>query len=483
MNRRAPMPVVDQVVLTTIPNELYIEVFDYIAYSTDLSQRDRTQILSNLALVCCLFSEIAAPRIFRSLHISGSTNVVEGSESKKNNASLCRAIVEGNESAVRLGSHVRVCSLTHWENDSGLLWVDPNSLNIYERALSRLSNLQSLRVNRVDIGKALLEAICGLKTLRSLSVTFSSFCDDITEDFLRNMPSLMLRELSITWSRFNIESLMRHAGVFRRIINATCLESLSSNRWEITEAILLQTGESTLKKLDLLNAQPHPALWDVLSQFRFLKTLRIGSLALRIGETIPTVAASSIPQLQNLSCPSSMLHLVAGRPLTSIEVLQPQFPPPGEIPEPSIGFPELALLQQSSASIFHLRIPSKFYLLSPFFESFPEIRHLHIDFTYTEKRRMSAEVNSLITKWPPAHSIRSFRLIGTRKKEQSLLVLITRAFPSVRRVMFSYDVEWCREADDDSWVRINLPMEESYRDIHPIRAAFAMAAAMQAAFH
>jgi len=69
------------------------------------------------------------------------------------------------------------------------------------------------------------------------------------------------------------------------------------------------------------------------------------------------------------------------------------------------------------------------------------------------------------------------------KKQQSLLVLITRAFPSVRRVRFSYDVEWCKEADEDSWVRINLPMQEYYQDIHPIRTAFAMAAAMQAALH
>ncbi|KAF8062304.1 hypothetical protein FPV67DRAFT_1507945 [Lyophyllum atratum] len=460
--------------LTIIPNEVYLEIFDYVTHSLDLTCRERSTMLSNLALVCRFFCAIAVPRIFESLCVTGTATKTDGSPSNK--VTFCRDVSQGKEPAASLASHVINFSFRSWRKGGDHPWAITGFLNMYGRALRRMPNLQSLVLWDVDLDKHFLKVICALKTLTSLTLNITSFCDDLTD--APNTPPLSLKKLVVRCTSLT-SPLPDHADIIAAIVKADKLEHLFSSDWSVAKAIFTRMEDSNLVRLDVFEADWGPELRNALGKCRLLKTLQIAKLNV-FEESIPVLPASSIPDLQNLQCPPSMLAVVAA--------LRLQHSSHAGRAAPMITMSEVALLKQSTAEISELRIPSHFFFLAPVSEHFPCVKELYIDCAHPNygmediKDRVGFNefIRKLVTKWPPAPSVRCLRLalvcvvpwlsqlnyFADLELQREVLPELEHAFPNLRCVQLVHIVEWRREAQGDRWAgHVPLRRHENVRQL------------------
>ena len=317
----APKRLAGSTQLSPIPNEIYLEIFDHLSpsYANGFTESECKHALTNLALVCRFFCAMALPRIFKSLEFSGSLS--NEPSAKPSYASFCRAVIKGQEPAASLSLYVKECTFTSWRREDTISdWVSHGFLGMYGQALGRMSNLQSVSLHMVDVDKRFLKAICGLKSLQSLSIQFCSLdrTGNITDRVIQKLTPLKLK--SFSYRAFVDDPLQ--AKVFARIVNTSSLESLQVNSWIVARNIFMEFGmESSLIDLDLSEARDDPIWWKVLDLSKAMKSMRIGRLTRPAGDpsSITPLSPSSMPQLCTLDAPLLLaLAIVPGRPLHTI---------------------------------------------------------------------------------------------------------------------------------------------------------------------
>jgi len=362
----APVRLAGSTPLTPIPNEIYLEIFDYFTPSDDeVTKAECKRVLSNLALVCRFFCAMALPRIFKSLEFSGS---MCNESTKPGYASFCRAVIKGLEPAASLSRHVEKCTFEKWRVDTERLrWVYNGFLGMYGQALGRMPNLQSVVLTMVDVDKRLLKTISGLTNLQSLSVNLCTFMEDITDTVIRKLTPLKLRSFSCT----DLQNKALLAKTLARIVSTSNLKDLRVSGWTVARDILAQFDkESSLVELEVYGARDDPILWKVLELSKAMKNIRIDRLP---GAPWPSniLSSSSMPQLRTLVAPPSLaLALVPGRPLHTVLIS-------GDPYHCSVGRAEIERLKHSTISIKVLQIPIDFYFLAPF-DEFPQMEVLRL---------------------------------------------------------------------------------------------------------
>jgi hypothetical protein len=311
---------------------------------------------------------MALPRIFKSIEFSGGM-CKKKSTVTPNYASFCRAIIKGQEPAASLSCHVKECTFVDWSVDDTerFDWVQSGFLKMYGQALGRMSNLQSIVMDSMNIDKHLLKVLCGLKGLQSLSVKDCRF-PDITDAVLQKITPLKLRNFSCYVSG-------ETAKILARIVSPPNLEYLvvRVHGWSGVRGILETfAAESSLVLLDIAYVNDEPILWKVLEISKGLKTLRIFS---RFGASFQApsrpFSPSSLPKLSVLEAPLQLaLALVPGRPLHSVIISAD-----GSLDSPSCQ--KVDSLNKSTIPIRSLQIPVHCYLHTPF-DEFAQLETLHL---------------------------------------------------------------------------------------------------------
>lgn len=356
----APVRLAGKTPLSPLPNEIYLEIFDYFTptRAAGLTEADCKRTLSNLALVCRFFCAVALPRIFKSLEFSGTPN--NDPTAELSHASFCRGIIKGQEPATSLSRHVKECTFTKWgKGPKEFKWVYNGFLGMYGQALGRMLDLQTLVLKMMEIDKRFLKTICGLKGVQSLTFDLCTFLDDITDTTIQKLTSLKLKSFScISVSTHNIA-----ATIFSRIICTSSLERLYVDDWPVARKILAQIDDSALVELILGEAKADPILWNVLELSRAIKVLRIFRFGL-LGPGSP-LSPASMSQLGVLEAPSPLAFtLIPGRPLHTVVI------PASEGPD-VLGIKQLGL---STVPIRVLHISVDFYFHVPF----EELRQLEV---------------------------------------------------------------------------------------------------------
>lgn len=359
----APVRLAGKTPLNPIPNEIYVEIFDYFTPTSRIvgltEEADYKRTLSNLALVCRFFCAIALPRIFKSLRFSGTSNIDPTAE--PSHASLCRGIIKGQEPATSLSRYVKECTFTSWTKDPK--WVYDGFLGMYGQALGRMSNLQSLTLKRMEIDKRFLKTICGLKGVQSLEMDLCGFLDDVTTTSIQKLTSLKLKNFLYKHKPLSAEDII--LAIFSRIICTSSLERLHLKYWPVARQILaLFDKDSALVELVLEKAEADPILWKVLELSRAIKVLRIFKFDLLDPGSSP-LSPSSMPQLCVLEAPSQLAFtLVPGRPLHTVII-------PASENSDVLGIQQLRL---STVPIRVLHISVESYFDVPF----DELRQLEV---------------------------------------------------------------------------------------------------------
>jgi hypothetical protein len=241
---------------------------------------------------------------------------------------------------------------------------------MYGQAMGRMSNLQSVILQRVDIDKRLLKAICELKSVQSLSIELCSLVEDIRDTIIQKLTPLKLKSFSYT-TPFNNPLLPK---ILARIVNTSSLEKLEVDDWAVARNIFMQFGkESSLVELVLFEARDDPILWKVLELSNAMKSLRIGDLS-GASSSIGPLSPSSMPQLCILQAPALLASaLVPGRPLHTVII--PNFG--------VIGGVAINGLEHSTIPIGVLEIPSCDYPQISF-DKFPQMEVLRLSYGYIQ---------------------------------------------------------------------------------------------------
>lgn len=355
--------------LQPVPNEIYLEIFDYFETSDTMFPPECRRILARLALVCRLFCSIALPRIFASLDIFGAP-AKETEDLPPNNAKFCSAIVRKQEPAATLAGYVKECNFMDWSNKED--WANAGFLKMYGQAMTRMSNLEKLSFMVVDIDRHLLKTICGLKRLTSLSFFLCTFSKDIDDASINKLPPLKLKVFSFTGSNGNPK-------LFQRIIDTTDLVEFRSTQWDITEKILVKFEEdSPLESLDLFQAIDEPVLWRAIERTKKLKTILLASLSLHDGKLPAIPSPSLVPELRRLRAPPLLVSLVPGRPLNHVSLTGSLLNRDGSTTNiPRMKVSDIDKLVQSSGDVRVLSVPSHLYFVAPWggkLESLEELR-------------------------------------------------------------------------------------------------------------
>ncbi|GLB39895.1 hypothetical protein LshimejAT787_0704050 [Lyophyllum shimeji] len=425
MNWSTPTRVRGQRTLSIIPNELYLEIIDYIDHAVDITPQDRERTLSSFALVCRLFSAVAVPRIFRSIYIGDTAS----DRPTARGAKFCRAIAQGKEPAASLASHVRECTLISWGAAAFII---------------RRGSLPD---------KHYVKAIRGVKTLTSLTLHLSSICDDVAE--VKNISPLPLKKFSFI---LNSSAPLpdHHADFIIRLVGTGTLETLAAFHWPMTKRLLLQVQESVLARLELYDAHSCAVLWNALQRCRSLKTLRIHTLR-GTEELIPVLPSSSVPNLRHLLCPPSMLNMVPRRLLVTLDLSGRQVSDNARTSPPLMSLSDVSLLKQSSREISKLRVPSHLLFIAPPAEHFPSVSELHIDCNHLNYDNRSMASGAALTEFiekllqSSAGLPEELDWSADLKLQHGLLPRFRIVFPNLTYVQFVEMVEWRRELASDVW--------------------------------
>lgn len=366
--------------ITPIPNEIYLEIFDYVEYDPEKSRVASKRLLSSLALVCRFFCAMALPRIFKSLEFSGPA--YSGDNSAPSHASFCRAIIKGQEPAASLARHVNECIFDSWRvNSDETRWVYDGFLGIYSQAIGRMPNIRQVTLSDTEIDRRLFKVVCSLKNLESLTISKCVFGDDVTDSFLRKITPLKIKSFTLSSTSTREHS----AKNLSYMVSAECLEHLRSDAWPVTSKLLLGVDQNILVHLDVTGGYCL-ALYSLLNRSPRLETLLVNDVSdtnIESDEIAAnydsTVLMTSCRNLHTLKCPPSMVDLVAGRPLHTVMVTGVDYRRDPILP---MGVTDVALLKKSTTNIRELHIPLHLYFSVSIYEHFQTLEVLSIMYSH-----------------------------------------------------------------------------------------------------
>jgi hypothetical protein len=152
-----------------------------------------------------------------------------------------------------------------------------------------------------------------------------------------------------------------------------CLDSLltvHTNCWSFVTRIAEQNCDLPLRELDIVQAYDMALLPKVFQKTPALKKLRISPSGISQYDDIQF--GDLLPVLDELCCPLYLLRsLVPGRPITSIQITTYPLTETLAIPP---------LFKKSTSKIRSLSVPIDFYQMIPFWEHFPDLESLRLEF-------------------------------------------------------------------------------------------------------
>lgn len=102
--------------LPSIPTELYLEIFEYVAHCFHSSLKQCIKTLANLTFVCRFFRAVAISRVFELLRILGTGT--DDEITTAGSAKLLKSIIQRKEPWISLAGYVKHCSFEMWQETS-----------------------------------------------------------------------------------------------------------------------------------------------------------------------------------------------------------------------------------------------------------------------------------------------------------------------------------------------------------------------------
>ena len=423
-----------------------------------------------VALVCRFFCSVMLPWIFESLEFAGK---YPNDHFTLNHAPFCRNIIRGCKSAQTMATYVKRCSFSNWIQDEyEPSWCNTEFQILYSRALAFMPNVEELKLTKICINKYLLKSIMELKCLTSLSLDFCLIGEVKTKD-IRKLSALRLKYLRFFGSPRPLRISVNDDDDTLFISRFLCLDSLlmlHSNCWPFVARIAEQNSHLPLQELDISDVQDVGLLPKIFQKTPALEKLRISSAATSKHDV---QFDDVLPALDELCCPLFLLQsLVPGRPISSIKI--------------AIDSSEItdiqSLFKKSTRKIHSLCVPIRVYQTIPFWEHFPDLKSLRLEFfaartySYTEQSlkkvfanyfRIKSNTNSMqiVTNisnaWPHNPPIQELHLdlilgrmdpsFDLELQNKLISTVISPRFPQVRRISISDYAVWNKVQEDDVW--------------------------------
>ena len=360
--------------LSSIPNEIYLEIMSYLKPSNSLSadSGSLTQDLRNVARVCRFFCSIALPWIFESFClIIGRDETGSGPE---NRTKFCRRLLNGEEAAQTVARFVKKCTVLLSAQCNGIGWVLQELLSMYSKAIAHMPNVEEIVLSHVIIKKDALKSLAKLKRLKTLQITHCQLAPDVKEKSLAKISTLRLSSLDISFlpsADLATDEPNPNIVSFLNQINWSCITKFTATTIPTTiQSAWMSSKGLPLVELDLLCIEMAPLLC-LLEKTPSLKLLRVVDIP-PPQQTPPD--SSAAPLLEELEAPLPLcMMLVPGRPVVNLSLRTV------ELQETLLGPTEARIFQTASCPISQLKVPLHFYLKAPFWRHFPSLRVLHLD--------------------------------------------------------------------------------------------------------
>ena len=321
---------------------------------------------SRVALVCRFFCSVMLPWIFESTEFEGKSS---NGALKLNHAPFCRSIIRGCGSALTMATYVKRCSFSDWiqhENDS-----TPSSYNtefqiLYSRALAFMPNVEELKLSDISINKYLLRSIMELKCLTSLSLDFCLIGEVKAKD-IRKLSSLRLKHLRFSGKQWLIDD--EDTPLISKFLCLDSLLTVHTNCWSFVARIAEQDCHLPLQELDVFEVEDVELLPKIFRKTPALEKLKISFAAISNHDV---QFDDVLPALDELCCPLFLLRsLVPGRPISSIKILANPLTEKNDIQ---------LLSKELTRKIRSLSVSIHVYLTNPFWELFPDLKSLRLEF-------------------------------------------------------------------------------------------------------
>ncbi|KAJ6628333.1 hypothetical protein B0H10DRAFT_1940528 [Mycena sp. CBHHK59/15] len=476
--------------LSIIPNEVYLEIFDYFQPSEETSFSECKLALSKIALVCRFFCAAALSRIYQSLEFSGTMG-------GPGYGPFCRLLNQMDSSsglssnpdvrfAVDVANFVKECTFKDWKVDpSNDILVEFSSaiLKIYCNAVTRMPEIRSIHLESTPITKSLIHAIvesrCTLKTLCIRSCTVDP---KLTKKHLKKLLSLRLTALEFFETSSTSIALPPDAILVRD------LEIFRTDSWAYGLYFIKRT-HPFLRVLELDNVVDLSALHKFLAVHPTITDLTINSIVIKSEDRFGPFLTSTLPNIQRVKIPPSFLSHFRKRPLREVSLMGAEFRDWDSVGLYAPTLPlrtndNLAPLAQSTTSIISLQVPQHVYFAFPLHKGVKNLEILTLSYHHpnfstipliSSPALFRTAIQSICTKWPESPPLREFRMdFGETRTADSRNFMwdlqlqhemisseLHVPFPHVTHVSFARFIKWQRCDERSTW-RVFVP--------HPFRS-------------
>ncbi len=152
--------------LSSIPNEIYDEIFSYIP---TFEEDERWFLLASLSLVCRYFCSVTLPKKFHTLHFDGRNHLSRGTHPTC--VTFGRALNRDSQPAKAAACLVQECTFSDWN----IGHCRTLFLSIYDQALHHMTNIHTLSLVRTPLTKDLVKSIAQLRNLKHLNIDQRDF--------------------------------------------------------------------------------------------------------------------------------------------------------------------------------------------------------------------------------------------------------------------------------------------------------------------
>ncbi|KAF9477206.1 hypothetical protein BDN70DRAFT_881421 [Pholiota conissans] len=444
--------------LCPIPNEIYLDILEYIRPPHDATESifaTAKRDLSSLALVCRFFSATTLPWIFENVCFSGSIGTRNTSAASE--SSFCRSILKGSGTARAMAGYVKKCVFQSWLSDDGDEWFREELIGLYLDALAFMPNIEELTLMETTITRDLLKAIGGLQKLSTLTINLCPCAPNLKHRYFANLLSLRLKSCHFR-SAVNDEFVLA--------INLDTVRHFTLQQ-KFTHPLFSRShGPIPLEELDIFWVESISECEALLSRATALKTIRVKHTHKLLDLSKIKQTSSTLPHLTTIEAPLDVAKfLVPGRPVSSITLTNStrgiiEFMRPCDID----------VLVKSTRPITHLGISLYSHRDIPLWKHFPDMRSLEF-LIYFDKSYLqvgldpTTEIKTISSVWPKLPNIQSLAIrfegpedldeyFSLEKQLQWISEDLFPHFPAIRRCSFTgfNRCQWNYSESRVSWI-------------------------------
>ncbi|KAF5387259.1 hypothetical protein D9757_006897 [Collybiopsis confluens] len=292
--------------LEVIPTEIYMEIISYVVGGGDLS---------NLALVCRLFSALIIPKRFEKVYVQlpSTCGIPMGIPMSDSSSAFYKALHSRHDPlAISLCVHVRECVM------ATIMSLDISSSIPHFENLLHMPNLRHFTLKDVYLAPDVIRQISRLSSIRSLTLLLCQVrsSPELPDDNIIEMTdSLHLESLSLN-GVFVVGSGGQHYKKFAPLVANTYTTSLSADDEDFFNHLAQQQVVPPLQRLKLQSLDVSK-IFDALNRFTTLVDLQLYDLKWPKNTGAEHVikhplSLSNLPQLRRLTCPASFAYLFSG---------------------------------------------------------------------------------------------------------------------------------------------------------------------------